>query len=76
MQTGSTEFKKEHSRIVNILFERNPESCKYFLDAMVHCYLTTPDVFSEIMSNHLEEPDITKNVENIISLSIREDEHQ
>jgi hypothetical protein len=59
----SKEFKQEQKRLVDALLAENPESNKYFLEMLVHCYLTDPDAYEKLIAEHLEEKNIVKNID-------------
>ena len=59
----SKEFKQEQKRLVDALLAENHESNKYFLEMLVHCYLTDPDAYEKLISEHLEEKNIVKNID-------------
>ena len=60
----SKEFKQEQKRLVDALLAENPESNKYFLEMLVHCYLTDPDAYEKLIAEHLEEKNIVKNIDD------------
>ena len=60
---NSKEFKQEQKRLVDALLAENPQSNKYFLEMLVHCYLTDPDAYEKLIAEHLEEKNIVKNID-------------
>ena len=60
---NSKEFKQEQKRLVDALLAENPESSKYFLEMLVHCYLTDPDAYEKLIAEHLEEKNIVNNID-------------
>ena len=60
---NSKEFKQEQKRLVDALLAENPDSSRYFLEMLVHCYLTDPDAYEKLIAEHLEEKNIVKNID-------------
>ena len=61
---NSKEFKQEQKRLVDALLAENPQSNKYFLEMLVHCYLTDPEAYEKLIAEHLEEKNIVKNIDD------------
>ena len=62
-QINSKEFKQEQKRLVDALLAENPQSNKYFLEMLVHCYLTDPAAYEKLIAEHLEEKNILKTID-------------
>jgi len=62
-EPNSKEFKQEQKRLVNALLAENPDSNKYFLEMLVHCYLSDPDAYEKLIAEHLEEKNVIKNID-------------
>ena len=62
-EPNSKEFKQEQKRLVDALLAENPESNKYFLEMLVHCYLSDPDAYEKLIAEHLEEKNVVKNID-------------
>ena len=62
-EPNSKEFKQEQKRLVDALLAENPDSNKYFLEMLVHCYLTDPDAYEKLIAEHLEEKNVVKNID-------------
>jgi hypothetical protein len=61
---NSKEFKQEQKRLVDALLAENPDSNKYFLEMLVHCYLTDPEAYEKLIAEHLEEKNVVKNIDD------------
>ena len=62
-EPNSKEFKQEQKRLVDALLAENPDSNKYFLEMLVHCYLSDPDAYEKLIAEHLEEKNVVKNID-------------
>jgi len=62
-EPNSKEFKQEQKRLVDALLAENPDSNKYFLEMLVHCYLSDPDAYEKLIAEHLEEKNVIKNID-------------
>ena len=69
---NSKEFKQEQKRLVDALLAENPQSNKYFLEMLVHCYLTDPEAYEKLIAEHLEEKNVLKNIDEQQSGTIPE----
>ena len=61
---NSKEFKQEQKKLVDLLLAENPESSRYFLEMLVHCYLTNPDAYEKLIAEHLEEKNVVTNIDD------------
>ena len=62
-EPNSKEFKQEQKRLVDALLAENPDSNKYFLEMLVHCYLSDSDAYEKLIAEHLEEKNVIKNID-------------
>ena len=62
-EPNSKEFKQEQKRLVDALLAENPDSSRYFLEMLVHCYLSDPDAYEKLIAEHLEEKNVVKNID-------------
>jgi len=62
-EPNSKAYKEESKRLVAELLAEHPDSSRYYLEQLVHCYLTDPESYEKIISDHLEENNVCKNID-------------